>query len=76
MHIENLVKMANQISAFYDSESPGKEAAAESVFSHIRRFWEPRMRSSIIEHWKTGGEGLRDSAKDAVGMLAKAAAAA
>jgi formate dehydrogenase subunit delta len=75
MHIENLVKMANQISAFYDSESPTQQAAAENVASHISRFWEQRMRKEIIAHWKTGGEGLRDSAKDAVGILAKAAAA-
>jgi formate dehydrogenase subunit delta len=75
MPIENLVKMTNQISAFYDSESPEEQAAAENVASHIGRFWEQPMRKEIIAHWKAGGEGLRDSAKEAVAILAKTVAA-
>jgi formate dehydrogenase subunit delta len=55
MDIHNLVKMANQIGQFFNSYPDHDEAVAE-VASHIRRFWEPRMRRAIIEHLNQGGD--------------------
>lgn len=68
MNIQHLVSMANDISAFFDSEV-GAAEAAKSVASHISRFWDPRMREQIIAHAVAGGEGLKPSALDAVRSL-------
>jgi formate dehydrogenase subunit delta len=71
MHIENLVKMANDISAFFGPE-PDRAAAAQGVVDHLRKFWEPRMRAQIIAHLHDkGGTGLCDLAREAVQSLEK-----
>ena len=67
MNTEHLVRMANDISAFFDSEA-GANAPAE-IASHITRFWDPRMRSAIIAQGAAGGEGLTPSALAAVKLL-------
>lgn len=69
MHSENLVKMANDISRFFQSD-PDPAAAVQGMVDHLRRFWEPRMRKAIIAHCREGGEGLTDLAKEAVRKLA------
>jgi formate dehydrogenase subunit delta len=69
MHNDNLVKMANDISAFFASD-PDRATAMQNMADHLRRFWDPRMRKAIIEHYRAGGEGLSDLARDAVGKLA------
>jgi formate dehydrogenase subunit delta len=57
MHIENLVKMANQIGQFFEAE-PDREQAIKDIASHLKRFWDPRMRSAIIAHVDQGGTDL------------------
>jgi formate dehydrogenase subunit delta len=69
MKIEYLVKMANEVGAFFASE-PDPEAAATAVAGHLRRFWEPRMRAQIVAHQAQGGAGLSDLALRAVAKLA------
>ena len=56
MDIGRLVAMANDIAAFFDSESD-KAIAADGVRSHLVRFWDPRMRREIIAHLEGGGAG-------------------
>ena len=69
MKIEALIKMANQISDFYEGES-GKDAPA-AVATHLRRYWEPRMRKDMLHHYDlNGGEGLQEVALKAVALLA------
>ena len=75
MHIEQLVTMANDIAAFFHGAADHNEAAA-SVATHLRRYWDPRMRKQIIEHQRAGGEGLGELAREAVAMLAADASAA
>lgn len=70
MDKENLVKMANNIGNFFDSD-PDRDAAIEGVSDHLKRFWELRMRLAIIEHFHQGGEGLSETVKSAVARLAK-----
>lgn len=65
MNIEHLVKMANQIESFFRS-SPDRETAVAGIESHIKRFWEPRMRKAIIAHVESGGQGLGELATAAV----------
>jgi formate dehydrogenase subunit delta len=68
MNVHHLVSMANDISAFFNSEV-GEQDAHKSVALHISRYWDPRMRQQIIAHAATGGEGLCKSALDAVRSL-------
>ncbi|QXP83938.1 formate dehydrogenase subunit delta [Methylococcus sp. ANG] len=68
MHSENLVKMANNISAFFQAE-PDHAVAIQGVVDHLHKFWEPRMRRQIIAHLQAGGEGLSALAREAVTVL-------
>ena len=73
MDIHHLVTMANEIGAFFLSEA-GEDAAAKEIASHITKFWDPRMRAQIIEHARSGGQGLSAPACRAALMLALVAA--
>jgi formate dehydrogenase subunit delta len=68
MNVEHLVSMVNDISAFFDGEVGAGEAPA-SIASHILRYWDPRMRATIITHAAAGGVGLCTSALAAVRTL-------
>ena len=70
MHNENLIKMANDISAFFASD-PDHASAVCGMVDHLTKFWEPRMRKAIIAHLNEGGEGLSELSKDAVRQLGK-----
>lgn len=47
MQPEKLVRMANQIATFFDSQPDEDKAAA--VAAHLTEFWEPRMRGQMAE---------------------------
>jgi len=64
----HLVYMANQIATAFRTREP--EAAVRATFDHIWQFWDPRMRTLIVEHLAAGGDGLGDVAKGAVQLLA------
>lgn len=68
MDVEHLVKMANQIEQFFEADGD-EDAAVAGIESHLRRFWEPRMRRAIIAHCATGGVGLGKLARRAVERL-------
>ncbi len=68
MKIENLIKMANDISDFFNAESD-KELAAEGVKKHLQRSWDPRMRQAIIDYCQHDGSALSSVAKAAVAAL-------
>ena len=66
MNIEHLVHMANQIGAFFEGE-PDQEEAANAVASHLKRFWDPRMRREILRYAEDqGGQGLKDIVRRAM----------
>ncbi|QJR09302.1 hypothetical protein DSM104443_00340 [Usitatibacter rugosus] len=64
---DSLVKMANQISQFFESQEPGQAPAG--IAEHIKKFWDPRMRRAIGEYVRSGGDGLRPDAARAVKLL-------
>ncbi|MDD5412540.1 MAG: formate dehydrogenase subunit delta [Methylobacter sp.] len=68
MKTERLVKMANDIANFFNSESD-KEIAAEGVRNHILRSWDPRMRNAIIAYCQQDGSELSDLARSAISKL-------
>lgn len=49
MNIDNLVRMANGIGAFFET-MPDQEQALADIASHLQRFWEPRMRLQILAY--------------------------
>ena len=65
MEIQRLVKMANEIGTFFESASDRTEAVT-SIASHLRNFWEPRMRKQLIEYAHGADGELKDIVKEAV----------
>ena len=47
MDAHNLIQMANRIGEFFEA-MPEREQALHDVAEHIREFWEPRMRRSLL----------------------------
>ncbi|MBH3388062.1 formate dehydrogenase subunit delta, partial [Pseudomonas putida] len=46
MSSDNLVKMANQIAHYFDSE-PNRALAVQGVRQHLQSFWTPAMRRQL-----------------------------
>jgi formate dehydrogenase subunit delta len=70
MRVERLVSMANDIGAFFDADA-NKTEAAQNISSHLKRFWDPRMRREIVAHYREGGEGLKPIVRSAIALLAE-----
>jgi formate dehydrogenase subunit delta len=70
MSPDRLIYMANQIGKFFNSQ--GHDKAVPSIAEHIRKFWDPRMRTAILTHLDNGGAGLEPNVRDAIAMLKKA----
>jgi formate dehydrogenase subunit delta len=63
-----MVHKANSIAQFFASYT--RDEAIEGVLTHIRLYWEPRMRRQIIDYVASnGGEGLHEYAVEAVKRL-------
>lgn len=59
-HSTNLLRMANQIAQFF-AVMPDHQEAVDGVATHLKKFWEPRMRRQIFSHLdEHGGSGLSD----------------
>jgi formate dehydrogenase subunit delta len=67
MKAERLVHMANQIADFF-AAYPREEAVA-GVADHLKKFWDPRMRTALVAHARAGGAGLRDLVTAAVAKM-------
>jgi formate dehydrogenase subunit delta len=72
MSPDKLVYMANQIGKFFASQ--GADKAATAIAEHLRKFWDPRMRTAIIAHFEAGGAGLDPFVREAVDKLRSAQA--
>ncbi len=72
MNIDLLIKMANEISAFFDGEETDPAQAQQKVASHITRFWAPPMRAQIVDYLEQRqGGGLTDTARGAIMLVAR-----
>ena len=49
MDIRNLIHMANQIGEFFEA-MPDREEALLGIADHLHNFWEPRMRSQLLDY--------------------------
>jgi formate dehydrogenase subunit delta len=47
MNEQHLIEMANRIGEFFES-MPNHDEALLGIADHVRRFWEPRMRRTIL----------------------------
>ena len=65
MNVEHLVKMANQIGAFFEA-MPDRAEAVAGVANHLKRTWEPRMRAGLLAHVDHGGNGLTEIVREAL----------
>ncbi|GAC1456604.1 MAG: hypothetical protein PVS2B3_05020 [Steroidobacteraceae bacterium] len=69
MNIDLLVKMANEIGAFFAGTTDTAGAAAE-VARHLNRYWEPRMRAQMLSYYEQrSGAGLTEIAKGGVALM-------
>ena len=52
--------MANRIGEFFQA-MPDRQEALLGVATHIRKFWDPRMRRELLTYLdQQGGEGLSE----------------
>ena len=65
MEIHHLAKMANEIGGFFE-QMPDHAEAVKSIATHLRNFWEPRMRRQIIEYACAGGPELSPIVREAI----------
>ena len=72
MNISNLIKMANQIGAFFQA-MPNHEQAVKDIAAHIQRSWDPRMRAAMLQHiGDKGGAELSPMVQEAFVLVKKA----
>lgn len=68
MKSETLVRMANQIAQFF--EPYPHDEAVKGVATHIKSFWDPRMKSDFFAALDAGSvEGLHPLALEAAAAL-------
>ncbi|MET0383384.1 MAG: formate dehydrogenase subunit delta [Burkholderiaceae bacterium] len=66
MDLDNLVRMANRIGAFFEAQ-PDRGAALAGIADHLKKFWDPRMRVQILAALESGAEtGLSDIVAEAL----------
>ncbi len=72
MNPDNLIKMANQIGAFFEA-MPNREQAVKDIAAHIQKNWDPRMRAALIQHINnSGGDELSPMVREALLLVQKA----
>jgi formate dehydrogenase subunit delta len=70
MSPDRLVYMANQIGKFFEYQR--EEEVVPGIASHIKKFWDPRMRKAILAYIDAGGEGLDPKVLKAIQSLREA----
>ncbi len=56
MDMHSLIKMLNDIAAFYQT-MPDTAKAIENMAKHIRSFWDPRMRDEVKTYLENHTDG-------------------
>ena len=68
MNTDHLVHMANRIGEFFQA-MPDRSEAMEGIATHLKRFWEPRMRQALAVHVdQHGGQGLMPLVREALSL--------
>jgi len=69
MSPEKLAYMANQIGRFFASQPHDKAVAA--IADHLEKFWDPRMRGTIVGQYDEIKDRLDPLVQEAMGRLRK-----
>jgi formate dehydrogenase subunit delta len=64
MSPDRLVYMANQIGKFFEVQRA--EEVVPGIANHIKKFWDPRMRTAIFAYIDAGGEGIDPPVREAL----------
>lgn len=56
MQVDPLIPMLNRIGEFFEAQ-PDEQAALKDIANHVRLFWEPRMRHSLLDFLEQNPEG-------------------
>ncbi len=72
MNPANLIKMANQIGAFFEA-MPNREQAVKDIAAHIQKNWDPRMRTALHNYISSCGDvELSPMVREALLLVQKA----
>ena len=47
-NIDHLIQMANRIGDFFEA-MPDRQEGMDGIADHIKKFWEPRMRTAMLD---------------------------
>jgi len=72
MSPEKLAYMANQIGKFFAHQK--HDQAVDSIATHLRQFWDPRMRRDILAHLDDPAVRLDPVVREAVERVGAPAA--
>ena len=70
-NIDHLIQMANSIGDFFEA-LPDRQEGLHGIADHIKKFWEPRMRTTMLDFLAEHPDGrgqeaqLSDIAKEAI----------
>jgi formate dehydrogenase subunit delta len=67
MHDDELIRMANQIADYFKAYP--REEAVPGIATHIRKFWEPRMRRRLLAISADAAEKLHPLAREALPLI-------
>ena len=65
MDADNLVRMANRIGDFFEA-MPDRPEALEGIATHLKKFWDPRMRRQFLLVVDADAAALKPIVRDAV----------
>ncbi|WP_375281801.1 formate dehydrogenase subunit delta [Pseudooctadecabacter sp.] len=72
MSPDKMVRMANQIATFFETQPDADKA--QRVADHLKEFWEPRMLDQLAAYLDAGGDGLSPLALDGAQRVVNATA--
>lgn len=67
MSHDKLVRMANQIATFFESQPGGDQAAR--VAAHLKDYWAPTMRAELARVVREGDPAVSPLVVEAVALL-------
>ena len=62
---DNLIRMANRIGEFFEA-MPDHAEALEGIATHLKKFWEPRMRAKFLVLADVNAESMKPIVREAV----------
>ena len=65
MDPDNLVRMANRIGDFF-AAMPDRAEGLEGIATHLKKFWDPRMRRQFLQLVDAAAPGIDDIVREAV----------